>query len=372
MKLPKPPADTEDPKAPKSPWERIITSTPVVMTVLATLLAGLSSSEMTQSQYYRSLAAQNQSKAVGQWSYFQAKKQRSTEAANAADVIANLGDSGPLSLDVFTAAAARFASRLEAVSQSSPSFKAAAARAQSLRTRIEAVDSEQERKAVQTMAAPLPPPPELKIDDEATRKAYEVLAGGKEEWTDPAVFRAVTEKALRDAHHNAAENSSAADAELKPVIDGIANLKKLLDDLAGAAGIIRTMAAPASQAASRPAADATVVNASDRGAPPELRQLNADFVVAQKRFDANRLEREARINQQSGYLYELNVRQTSLAADRHLIRSRYFFFGMIAAQAAVVLASLSLAVKERSWLWIIAATVGLLAVSYAGYVYMFT
>ena len=33
--------------------------TPVVMTVIATVLAGLSSSEMTKAQYHRSVAGQN-------------------------------------------------------------------------------------------------------------------------------------------------------------------------------------------------------------------------------------------------------------------------------------------------------------------------
>src|SRR6516225_4562113 len=61
---------------PKSLWDSILTSTPVVLTVLATLLAGLSSSEMTRAQYHRSLAAQHQSKAGDQWSFFQAKRIR--------------------------------------------------------------------------------------------------------------------------------------------------------------------------------------------------------------------------------------------------------------------------------------------------------
>src|SRR5438094_10519704 len=60
----------------KTLWETIFTSTPVLLTVLATILAGLSSSEMTLAQYHRSLAAQNQSKAGDQWSFFQAKRLR--------------------------------------------------------------------------------------------------------------------------------------------------------------------------------------------------------------------------------------------------------------------------------------------------------
>jgi hypothetical protein len=38
---------------PKTNWGKILLATPVVMTVIATLLAGLASSEMTTAQYDR-------------------------------------------------------------------------------------------------------------------------------------------------------------------------------------------------------------------------------------------------------------------------------------------------------------------------------
>ena len=61
---------------PPSKWGKILAATPIVMTVIATMLAGLASSEMTKAQYDRSLAAQLQSKAGDQWNYYQAKKLR--------------------------------------------------------------------------------------------------------------------------------------------------------------------------------------------------------------------------------------------------------------------------------------------------------
>src|SRR5262249_2956933 len=78
--LPSPSSTPNDPGAvkPKSALERILTITPVVLTLLSTLLAGLSSSEMVRAQYYRSLAAQYQSKAADQWGFFQSKRIRST------------------------------------------------------------------------------------------------------------------------------------------------------------------------------------------------------------------------------------------------------------------------------------------------------
>ena len=60
----------------KSFWESLIGMTPVFLTVLATVLAGLSSSEMTQAQFHRALAAEQQSKAGDQWNFFQAKSSK--------------------------------------------------------------------------------------------------------------------------------------------------------------------------------------------------------------------------------------------------------------------------------------------------------
>ena len=51
---------------PQTKWGKIHLATPVVMTVIATLLAGLASSEMTRAQYDRALGAQLQSKAGDQ------------------------------------------------------------------------------------------------------------------------------------------------------------------------------------------------------------------------------------------------------------------------------------------------------------------
>ena len=47
---------------PQTLWGKILSATPVVMTVVATMLAGLASSEMTNAQYSRALGAQQQSK----------------------------------------------------------------------------------------------------------------------------------------------------------------------------------------------------------------------------------------------------------------------------------------------------------------------
>ena len=99
-------------------------------------------------------------------------------------------------------------------------------------------------------------------------------------------------------------------------------------------------------------------------------ELGNDFKAAQLAYDSRRYEREARSNQAVAGLYELNVRKASLTSDRHRDRSMKFFFAMLAAQAGVTIATLSLAVRFRSVLWTLATVAGVAALAFAAYVYL--
>src|SRR3954464_11553039 len=81
---------------PQTTFGKILTATPVAMAVIATMLAGLASSEMTKAQYDRSLAAQQQSKAGDQWSFFQAKRLRGAYQRNTADLVQSIIEVHPL------------------------------------------------------------------------------------------------------------------------------------------------------------------------------------------------------------------------------------------------------------------------------------
>ena len=60
-----------------------------------------------------------------------------------------------------------------------------------------------------------------------------------------------------------------------------------------------------------------------------------------------------------------------LVADRHSERSQRFFYGMLAAQLAVIMATFAIAARQRSLLWAVAAGAGVIAVLFAGYVYLY-
>src|SRR5262249_60695012 len=99
--------DSSDAAPARSAWDTILTTTPVVLTVIGTLLAGLSSSEMTLAQYYRSLAAQSQSKAGDQWSFFQAKRIRGQTQEATLELLPALSRVGNVSPEQIQACAGR-------------------------------------------------------------------------------------------------------------------------------------------------------------------------------------------------------------------------------------------------------------------------
>jgi len=80
---------------PPTLWGKVLGATPVAMAVVATVLAGLASSEMNRAQYDRALAAQLQSKASDQWNLFQAKKLRSAMQIDTADLLAAAHPAAP-------------------------------------------------------------------------------------------------------------------------------------------------------------------------------------------------------------------------------------------------------------------------------------
>ena len=95
-----------------------------------------------------------------------------------------------------------------------------------------------------------------------------------------------------------------------------------------------------------------------------------DLAAAKMRFSGMRYDAEAALNQNIGYLLELQVRKANFSADRHHRRSQKFFFGMLAAQAGVIVSTFAMAARKRNLLWTLAATAGIAAVAFAIYVYL--
>lgn len=307
MKIKIPDALNED--MPHTLWGKVLSATPVIMTVVATMLAGLSSSEMTRAQYSRSLAAQQQSKAGDQWNFFQGKKLRGAVQRNTLDMIASTSE-----VRAFDEARLR-----QALGPAGAVFDSAEGK-----TTLQIL-----KEGSMPAVSPGFMPPEA---ISAVLKAVEQASPEEEIQALLAKFDNPTlATTVRDARNQA----MALDELTEPVGKTIDAVEK---GLAGIAG------------------------------QPELKR---DFTVARLAFNARRYDAEARLNQVIAELYELQVRKSNLSAERHHLRSQRFFYGMLAAQMGVIVATLAMAARKRNFLWSIAAVAGVIAVGFAVYVYLY-
>ena len=279
---------------PQNKWGKILGATPIVMTVIATMLAGLASSEMTKAQYDRSAAAQLQSKAGDQWSYYQAKKLRSAVAHNTLDLLAATSDVTPLAADALPGADA---ATLDALVNNK---------------------------------VPAATPAKL---DESVNAALAAVENSQPETEITVMLTKIKDATLAESLMAAKEAANAFDQATKSINKTSDKLDETL--MAGDKNVFRS------------------------------------FSAARLRYTATRYDAEAKLNSVIGGVLELQVRKGNISAEHHHKRSAKFFYGMLAAQMAVIISTFSIAARQKSFLWSIAAAAGMAAVSFAAYVYFY-
>jgi len=306
---------------PQTTFAKILAATPVVMAVVATMLAGLASSEMTRAQYDRSLAAQQQSKAGDQWSFFQAKRLRGAFQRNTAELLQAVIEVHPLEPATLRKLAERDKPELTALLDS--------------RAGQDALGFLQRGEAPAT-SAQLATDPKLKA-------ALDGLEDLKTEPEMAALLEPVGNPSLEAALRGARDQAQAFDEATKPVNQAIDQIEAL---------VTRAAASVGAGATSGPS-------------------VNRDFTAARLRYTAARYEVEARLNQAIANLYELQVRKSNFSAERHHARSQKFFYGMLGAQLGVIVSTFAMAARNRNLLWSLAAAAGLVAIAFAIYVYLY-
>lgn len=301
---------------PANIWGKILSATPVVMAVMATILAGLASSEMTQAQYDRSLGAQLQSKAGDQWGLFQAKRMRGSLQRSTLDLLSSSFELHPLD------ASAPMRAPLQGPA----------------REQLQALFGSPKGQAA--------------LDLLGKGELPEVGAGPS---PDPAIAAAI-----------GAVESSSPDSAIAPMLSQVQNadldhaLRSANDQLQAFDRAMQPMEQAIGLVGSLLARQRTGLDIS----------LNRDFTALRLHLEAQRYDAEARLNRAVANLYELQVRKYNLSAERHHVRSQRFFYGMLGAQMAVIIATLAMAARQRNLLWSLAAAAGLCAVSFALYVYI--
>ncbi len=308
---------------PQTPWGRILTATPVIMTVVATMLAGLASSEMTRAQYDRSLAAQQQSKAGDQWSYFQAKRLRAGMQRSTLDVLQGATPTRSFNAKQFAQTAAAIAA---------PGDRPEAAKSKTDLLALFDSNIGQQTLAL-LQSGELPEAPARDAIDKQVEAALNAIENSQPDSEVAALVAPIKVATVNEKLRGAVARARAFDEMMTPINRTVEQIENL---------VFKAGAAP------------------DR-----------DFTVARLRYTGLRYDAESRLNQAIANLYELQVRQSNMSAERHHRRSQRFFFGMLAAQAAVIIATFSLAAQQRSLLWSLAAAAGLAAIAFAIYVYFY-
>lgn len=368
---------------PPTKWGKILAATPVVMAVVATALAGLASSEMTKAQYERSMAAQLQSKAGDQWNFFQAKRLRAATQRNTLDLLAGTVDVGPLNAAMLRQSATQLPGQIEladaqikeAMGRVAPPATVAATAPAAVQAMQKYLAAAQQHKAdadrvkVDILTALEGPDAPAALAamamgeladigaepavDPTLKAAMDAIDSSKPESQVSPLVAQVKGKTIEEALRAAKDRAAAFDVAMSPTNQAI--------------GRIETLLSRQTTLLQEPRA----ILLAGGVAPSVTPAPNREFLAARLRFAAARYDTEARLNQSIGRLYEVQVRKSNLAAERHHLRSQRFFFGMLAAQMGVIVATFAMAAQKRSFLWGFAAAAGLVAVAFGAYVYLF-
>lgn len=297
-------SDAPDSSEPQSFSQKIGAALPIALTAIATAFAGMSTSEMTRAMYWRSAAAQDQSKANDQWTLAGFKRDRSL---------------------IVQTTSAQF--------QSMAGFRAVASPGEHKPTATpEIVD-----RIGKWLAGKGEPP----VADPAIGSALTAVREKKSEEELVRIARNLSfeeiQKSITAAETQSLEVEKAWDSE----VDRLAKVAK----------------------------EAMAVAAKSPGDAKAIADANL-AQAARYEVDYRRYRAESTMNLWVGFFFEVRVKKSTSDSDRHRTRSENFFYAMLAAQAGATVASLGLARKQQSALWLVAGVSGLIAVGFGTWVYL--
>jgi hypothetical protein len=297
-------APTPKPEEPKGLLDKLGAALPVGLTALATVFASMSNGALQEAMYWKSQAAQDQSKATNQWTLAGFKRDRAlVMQTSAAQLRATAGYAAP-----------QFGGAKDPEAEKALAWL---------------TESKPEKGGLPAVKLPDVDDPHIKELREAIEKREperELLKKAGRISLDKI------NKAIDDAEKYTEETDRAWDPTLK-----------------AAGGLVRAQLALKPDAAESARHAATAAQA-------------AGFDLDERRYRA-----ESRLNQGIGFLYEIRTKVSAAESDKHRKKSDYLSYAMLVAQIGAVASSLALARKQKSALWLFAATVGVVAIGVGGY-----
>jgi hypothetical protein len=308
-----PSANPDEPKSdePQSLFDKLGASLPIALTALATAFASMSNGALNLAMYWKSQAAQDQSRAANQWTLAGFKRDRAlVMQAAAAQLRATSGY-----------AAAPF-------DKAVPPPKDA--------TEVSTRKHAENQNLAHAWLTDRSNPPAVKLPelDEEIQSLRSAIKS-----------RAPEHDILKQASHTNM-------AKISKAIDDAEKANEQIDEewtavLRMAAELVRAQAASPGDA--KAAISATAAQA-------------AGFELEERRYRA-----ESRANQEISYLYEIRTKASTAESDKYRRKSDYLSYAMFVAQIGAVASSLALARKRKSLLWLLASLVGIAAIAVGGY-----
>ena len=295
-----------DPKSeePKTLLDKLGAALPIALTALATIFASMSNGALQEAMYWKSQAAQDQSKATNQWTLAGFKRDRAlVMQASAAQLRAMAGYAAP-HFELKDGSGAEAQKALGWLTEPDP-----------------------KKGGLPRVTLPELDPQIADLRDAIRDREpeAELLRRAK------VMSMAKSTQALDEAE----KFNEQTDKEWDPV-------------LKAAAGLVRAQAVKSDAPESAKHA-ATAAQA-------------AGFDLEERRYRA-----ETAMNQNLGFLYEVRTKVSSAESDKHRRKSEFLSYAMLVAQIGAVASSLALARKQRSFLWLFAGMVGVVAIGVGGY-----
>lgn len=294
------------PDEPRTLLEKVGPAVAVGLTALAAVFGSMSAAQLQQAMYWKSQAAQDQSKATNQWSLFGFKRSRALEMEAAA--ARSRSESGYLRFTFITEGDGGASEAVKWLNGDGPP-----------RTELPPPENKDLGQLVADIRARKPETDLLalagRIPIEALNKAVD----------DGENFIFETTEVQWDGVVKAAKKAA------QKVIDEAA--RKKADEPVDAAKKARA-----------DAVQALVFGMEDR-----------------------RYRGEGALNNALGYLYEARVRYSAATSDQHRRKSEVLGYAMLVAQIGAVAASLALARRKGFSLWLVAGGIGMVALAFGAY-----
>jgi hypothetical protein len=301
------PVTDPNPEEPRTLLDKIGPALAVGLTALAAVFGSMSAAQLQQAMYWKSQAAQDQSRSTNQWSLFGFKRSRALEMEAAA--ARSRSDSGFLRFTFLTEA-----------------------------------DAGGIGEAVQWLNGDGPPRTELPPPDnmDLARLVADIRARKPEADLLALAGRIPVEqlnKAIDDGENFIYETTEVH-------WDGVVK---------------------AAKKAAQKVIDEAARNKAGEPVDP-VKKARADAVQALVfAMEDRRYRGEGALNNALGYLYEARVKFSAATSDGHRRKSQVLGYAMLVAQIGAVAASLALARKRGFSLWLVAGGIGLVALAFGAY-----